>query len=118
MMRWQGAIQITVAVLVLSLGVVSGCAVDAALTTEQAEVAASQKYDYDYVKRQSRQLTPGLSKAEVMILLGSPAQQEAARWVYLPKRPGVFVPAEALVVQLSAVVMNRTRLSRLYLESV
>ncbi len=81
------------------IGGVVGCTGDQALTAEQARATASQKYDYDYVKRQAKQLQPGLSKAEVLILLGSPAQREAARWIYLPKRSGLIVPAEALVVR-------------------
>lgn len=86
-----------VAVLV-SLAAV-GCAADEALTADQAQATASQKYDFEYVKRQSSQLEPGMSKAEVLILLGSPAQREAAKWVYLPTRSGLLVPAEAMVVR-------------------
>ena len=77
----------------------AGCTGDQAVTAEQAQATASQKYDFEYVKRQAKQLEAGLSKAEVLILLGSPAQREAARWIYLPSRSGLIVPAEAMVVR-------------------
>jgi len=90
-----------VAALILALGMcaVAGCDTTEEVTVEQAQAESAQKYDYKYVKDQAERLEPGMSKAEVLIALGSPAVREPARWVYRPKRSGVVVPAEAMVVR-------------------
>lgn len=76
-----------------------GCATDEATTTGQAEAEYQQKYDMEYVRDHASELQPGMSKAEVLILLGSPAEQQPAKWIYRPKRSALIVPAEALVVR-------------------
>lgn len=76
-----------------------GCATDGSITNEQGDLEYQQKYDMEYVQEHAAELQPGMSKAEVLILLGSPAEQQPAKWIYRPKRSALIVPAEALVVR-------------------
>ena len=57
-----------------------------------------QKNEYSFVKQRAEQLQEGMSKIEVIILLGSPAETSANGdvWVYLPERPAALVPASGL----------------------
>jgi len=57
-----------------------------------------QKYEYSVVKQRAEQLRVGMTKMEVIILLGSPADTSAGGdvWAYLPERPAVLVPASGL----------------------
>lgn len=77
---------------------VCGCAVDEASTTDAGAIY-QQKYDMEYVRGQLDRLQPGMGKAEVVILLGSPAEEQASKWIYRPNRSALIVPAEALVVR-------------------
>lgn len=88
-----------IAGLCASLCIAPGCESTEEVTTGEAQAESSQKYDYTYVKEQAGRLEPGMSKAEVLIVLGSPAVRDPARWVYRPKRSGLIVPAEAMVVR-------------------
>lgn len=76
-----------------------GCASDGSLASDQSDIEYQQKYDMEYVRDHAEELQPGMSKAEVLILLGSPAEQQPAKWIYRPKRSALIVPAEALVVR-------------------
>jgi len=58
-----------------------------------------QKYEYGAVKQRLPQLRKGMTHLDVMIRLGSPAHESDAVWVYLPNRPGVILPSEALKVR-------------------
>jgi hypothetical protein len=59
----------------------------------------NQKYTYDEVKGKLPQLQKGMAKAQVMIILGSPAQSYEDLWVYLPDRPAFYVPGEGVVIE-------------------
>jgi outer membrane protein assembly factor BamE (lipoprotein component of BamABCDE complex) len=63
-----------------------------------------QKYKFAEVEQQAKQLKNGMSKLQVMILLGSPAEQSAAGdiWIYLPERPAVLVPSHALELKFDS----------------
>jgi outer membrane protein assembly factor BamE (lipoprotein component of BamABCDE complex) len=58
----------------------------------------NQKYFFDQVEKQAAQLKDGMSKADALILLGSPAEQsdDGNVWIYLPERPAVLIPSRAL----------------------
>jgi len=58
----------------------------------------NQKNMFADVERQAAQLKNGMTKLEVMVLLGSPAEMNEGDnvWVYLPERPAVLVPSHAL----------------------
>lgn len=57
-----------------------------------------QKNEYAYVKERAAQLRVGMTKMEVTILLGSPAQtsHDGDVWDYVPERPAVLMPAQGL----------------------
>jgi len=61
----------------------------------------NQRYEFEEVERNAEKLEEGMSKFQVLMLLGSPAEESKNRdvWVYLPERPGVIVPARALRLQ-------------------
>jgi outer membrane protein assembly factor BamE (lipoprotein component of BamABCDE complex) len=61
----------------------------------------NQKYYYEQVTENAKQLHKGMSKLDVLLLLGSAAEEskDGDTWVYLPERPAVLVPASALKLQ-------------------
>ena len=92
--RWWSA-----PALLLSL-CVSAC-VEVDPKTGATKPRGDQKYEYGYVTEQAKQLKKGMNKLQVLLLLGSAAEQskDGDTWVYLPERPGVLVPASALKLQ-------------------
>lgn len=57
-----------------------------------------QKNEFSIVEKQAEQLHDGMTKIEVLTLLGSPAETSNGGdiWVYLPERPAVLVPSHSL----------------------
>ena len=66
--------------------------------TGQVIPRGNQKYEFDEVVERAGELRDGLSRAQVLLMLGSPAEKDEGGnvWVYLPERPGVLIPARAL----------------------
>ena len=60
-----------------------------------------QKHLFADVEKQAEQLKDGMSKWDVLILLGSPAETSSGGdvWIYLPERPAVLVPSHALKLE-------------------
>jgi len=83
-------------ILVASL-VVGGC-VHVDPNTGKTKPRGHQRYKYEVVKRQAKNLKEGMSKYNVLMLLGSPAEESGDKdvWVYLPERPAVLIPSSAL----------------------
>jgi outer membrane protein assembly factor BamE (lipoprotein component of BamABCDE complex) len=67
-------------------------------TTGEMIPRGNQRYPWDRVKELEKQLKDGMTKSQVMYLMGSPAEtnKEGDEWVYLPERYGILIPAEAL----------------------
>jgi len=82
---------IFVSVLVLT----AGCSAN----KYEASHIRNQKYSLDKVSRHVEKVQPGMSKLEVLAILGSPAIRETDSWQYLPERSGYVVPAKALHVE-------------------
>ena len=84
-------------ILAAVLLTLAGCV---ALDPETGEVLprGNQRYEFAEVEREAEKLELGMSRAEVLLLLGSPAERddEKGLWVYLPERPGILIPARAL----------------------
>ena len=61
----------------------------------------NQRYEFEEVERNAEKLEEGMSKFQVLMLLGSPAEESTRGdvWVYLPERPAVIIPANALRLQ-------------------
>lgn len=61
-----------------------------------------QRYTLKEIEDRLDRLRPGLSRTEVLLILGSPADRTEDAWVYRPARSGIFVPARALVVRFES----------------
>ena len=81
----------------LLLGVPTACVTQDA-TTGQMVPRGKQKYPFEKVEKAAEGLTVGMGKAQVLLLLGSPAEmdEKGNEWIYLPERYGILIPARAL----------------------
>lgn len=75
----------------------TGC-VTTNLDTGEVVPRGNQKLPYDQVDRLSSKLQVGMTRLDVTMLLGAPAEKDAENnvWVYLPERYAILVPAMAL----------------------
>lgn len=82
---------------VLALALAASCVTENRTTGEPIP-RGNQKYAFHKVEKDAENLRLGMSKMEVMLMLGSPAEQDESGnvWVYLPERHGVLLPARAL----------------------
>lgn len=80
-----------------------GCAscVTENTTTGEMVPRGNQRYPFEKVEKEAARLQDGMTKYQVTLLLGSPAEVDKADdvWVYLPERYAVIVPARALRLQ-------------------
>lgn len=78
----------------------AGCVTEN-LTTGEVVPRGEQKFPFEKVEKYAEKLQLGMSKTQVMVLLGSPAEQDQKGdvWVYLPERYAVVIPARALRVE-------------------
>lgn len=67
--------------------------------TGEAIPPEGQRFNLDEIKTRLPQLRSGMSRTQVLLILGSPAEQRDDAWIYRPARSGIFVPARALVVR-------------------
>lgn len=83
--------------MLLLLTLFAGC-VTTNMDTGQVVPRGNQKLPYDQVDRLSSKLQLGMTRLDVNLLLGSPAEKDADSnvWVYLPERYAILVPAMAL----------------------
>jgi len=58
----------------------------------------NQALEFKEVKRGAEDLKVGMTKMDVVTLIGSPAEKGTRGdvWIYLPERPAVLVPSRAL----------------------
>jgi outer membrane protein assembly factor BamE (lipoprotein component of BamABCDE complex) len=77
--------------------ILAGC-VNADPRTGKTIPREGQKYEFATVEQQAEQLKDGMTKYDVLLLLGSPANvgDEGNVWIYLPERAAVLVPSRAL----------------------
>ena len=79
----------------------SGCRTPAGNTELYSDARFNQRFDYNEVRRLSRQLQVGMTRIQVMAILGSPARSTPSSWIYMPKRQAVWIPAEAMIVDFN-----------------
>jgi outer membrane protein assembly factor BamE (lipoprotein component of BamABCDE complex) len=83
----------------------SGC-----VQTKNGEAVprGDQRFPFTQVEERARKLQPGLTRSEVMLLLGSPAEidESDSVWIYLPERYAVLVPARALRLEFDGNVLK------------
>ena len=79
------------------LGGASACVTQKADTGEMVP-RGDQRYEWSKVKELEKQLKDGMTKTQVLMLMGSPAEVDAAdnQWIYLPERYAILIPAQAL----------------------
>ena len=84
------------AVLALLAG--SSACVTKNMTTGEMVPRGNQRYPWDKVQELAQRLEDGMTKEQVLSLMGSPAEVDSAddQWIYLPERYGILVPAQAL----------------------
>lgn len=85
----------------LLLALAAASCVTKNLTTGEVVPRGDQRYPFEKVVKEVERLEDGMSKYQVRMLLGSPAEIDKADdvWVYLPERYAVLVPARALRLQ-------------------
>ena len=83
--------------LVLAAAALGGCVTEDAATGEVIP-RGNQRYEFAKVEQAAEQLRDGMTKAQVLLLLGSAAEMDDAGdvWIYLPERYGILIPARAL----------------------
>jgi outer membrane protein assembly factor BamE (lipoprotein component of BamABCDE complex) len=66
-----------------------------------------QRYEFSKVTEAAEDLKDGMTRSQVLLLLGSPAEMDEAGsvWVYLPERYGILVPARALQLRFDGSVL-------------
>jgi outer membrane protein assembly factor BamE (lipoprotein component of BamABCDE complex) len=66
--------------------------------TGEALPRGEQRFKFEHVMERSEDLEEGMSKVQVLLLLGSPAEMSSHGevWLYLPERTGFLIPALAL----------------------
>lgn len=67
----------------------------------------NQRYPFDTVQERAEKLQKGMTKAQVLLLLGSAAEidEENDLWIYLPERYAILVPARALRLEFKESVL-------------
>jgi len=60
-----------------------------------------QRYAFEEVQENADRLQEGMTKFDVLLLLGSPAEHEDREqtWIYLPERAAVLIPGRSLKLQ-------------------
>ena len=87
----------------ISLLVAAGCSKH----SREVVPTTNQKYDFDVVRQRAENVRPGMSKLQVLAILGSPAIREPNLWRYLPDRSGYVIPTQALQVEFNNNVVVR-----------
>ncbi len=88
--------------VVLCTVLAAACSLTACVTedtaTGQLIPRGNQRYEFSRVEKAADQLRDGMTKMEVLLMLGSPAEMNDAgnTWIYLPERYGIIIPARAL----------------------
>lgn len=88
------------------------CAGAGSCVTENAQTGeavprGNQRYPWDKVQELAKRLEKGMSKPQVLVLMGSPAEvdTEDNQWIYLPERYGILIPARALRLEFKDQVL-------------
>ena len=92
--------------LLALLACLSSCVTEN-LTTGEMVPRGKQHYPWATVEKLAPQLKDGMSKFQVMSLMGAPAETDDGgdQWVYLPERYGILIPARALRLEFKDSVL-------------
>ena len=96
----------TLGTVVLAAAALGGCVTQDATTGENIP-RGNQRYEFSKVEKYAEQLRDGMTKAQVLMLLGSAAEMDDAGdvWIYLPERYGILIPARALQLEFKNSVL-------------
>ena len=85
----------------------SACVTENAQTGEVVP-RGNQRYPWDKVVELAKRLEKGMSKPQVLTLMGSPAEMdpEDNLWIYLPERYAILIPAQALRLEFKGQVLE------------
>jgi len=97
---------LTLLALCALLGGTSSCVTQNAETGEMVP-RGNQRYPWDKVQELAKRLEKGMTKPQVLLLMGSPAEVDAEdnQWIYLPERYGILIPARALRLEYQGQVL-------------
>ena len=90
--------------VILIIVVLAACCGLSACATENPSTGepippGDQRFALKEVQSRLPRLRIGMTRTDVLLTLGSPAEETADAWVYRPSRKGFFLPAKALVVK-------------------
>lgn len=68
--------------LATTAAMLAGCAGGTQTATAQRETPLEQAHSLEVVRLRAQDLTPGMTRTEVFLLLGSPAAYRGDTWVY------------------------------------
>jgi outer membrane protein assembly factor BamE (lipoprotein component of BamABCDE complex) len=76
-------------------------------TTGEMVPRGGQRYPWEKVKELAKKLKKDMTKTQVMLLMGSPAEidKEDNQWIYLPERYAILVPAQSLQLDFKGTVL-------------
>ena len=88
------------ATVVLATAALGGCVTEDTATGENIP-RGKQRYEFSKVEEKAEQLQDGMTKLQVLLLLGSAAEMDdnGDTWIYLPERYAILVPARALQLE-------------------
>lgn len=91
----------------LLVAVAAGCVTENTTTGEMVP-RGNQRYPWDKVKELAKGLKKGMTKAQVMMQMGTPAEidKDENQWIYLPERYGILIPTEALRLEFKDLVLE------------
>jgi hypothetical protein len=77
-------------------------------TTGEMVPRGKQRYPWDTVVELAKQLQKGMTKPQVMMLMGSPAEidTEDNHWIYLPERYAILIPGQFLQLDFEGAVLS------------
>jgi outer membrane protein assembly factor BamE (lipoprotein component of BamABCDE complex) len=92
--------------LPLLAGALAGCVTENMETGEMVP-RGRQGQEFSKVEKAAENLKDGMTKTQVYLLLGSPAETDDKGdvWVYLPERYGIIVPARALRLEFKDTIL-------------
>lgn len=92
--------------LLVSISALAGCVTENMDTGEMVP-RGQQGMEFSKVEKYAEDLKNGMTKSQVMLLLGSPAEKDDQGdvWIYLPERYGILIPARALRLEFKNLVL-------------
>lgn len=85
--------------LLTLVGCSLGCRTEAMDLNTYEQGNPYQRYSFAEVKQRAATIRAGMPRLEVLVRLGSPAENRGDTWLYFPERPNLLLPDEYLEVK-------------------